>query len=56
MTHAATGKCEIRSYSSSALVSNVIAAGNAATGSEDKQQYDFDYLLAHWVVISMLAI
>lgn len=38
------------------IVSNAIAAGNAAMGSEDKQQYDFDYLLAQWVMISMLAI
>ncbi|XP_036047279.1 B-cell scaffold protein with ankyrin repeats-like [Onychomys torridus] len=59
MTHAATGKCEVRRYSSSAPIlsaSNVTAAGHAATGSKDKQQYDFDHLLAQWVVISMLAI
>lgn len=38
------------------IVSNAIAAGNAAMRSEDKQQCDFDYLLARWIVISMLAI
>lgn len=38
------------------IVANAIAAGNAAMGSEDKWQYDFDYLLARWVMISMLSI
>lgn len=59
MTQAATAKCEIKRSNSSALmliVSNAIAAGNAALRSEDKQQCDFDYLLARWIVISMLAI
>lgn len=37
-------------------MSNAIAVGNAAMGSEDKQQYDFDYLLALGAMISMLAI
>lgn len=49
-------KC--RNYNSLAFiltVSNVIVAGNTAMRSEDKQQYDFDYLLAQRVVISVLA-
>lgn len=59
MTQAGPAQCEIKDIIAQLLmliVSNAIAAGNAAMGSEDKQQYDFDYLLARWVMISMLAI
>jgi hypothetical protein len=34
---------------------NAVAPGSVAMSSNDKQQYDFDYQLAHRVVISMFA-
>lgn len=51
MSHEVTGKWEMQT----ALILIVVAPRNAAMSSNDKQQYDFDYLLAHWVVIQMLA-
>lgn len=55
MSHEVTGKWEMQTALILIVLNVIVAPRNAAMSSNDKQQYDFDYLLAHWVVIPMLA-